>query len=145
MLRNLKLELNILIEGNKILCLIWLYFCSVFQFCRIIYLFFTLGTGTILKPWKSPSKREICFLILLTPPDLLLLLIKKQAQAPGALLLVQPHPNSVSSIALVPLPETHALGKAQHFLRKGRKREGENEKCHEEPTGMLNARYERER
>lgn len=98
------------------------------------------------KTMKCPTKRETWFLILFIPPDLLLLLlIKKQTQAPGALLLVQPHPNSVSSIALVPLPQTHALGKAQHFLRKGRKREGENEKCHEEPTEMLDARYERER
>lgn len=94
---------------------------------------------------KWPTKREIWFLILFIPPDQLLLLVKKQTQAPGALFLVQPHPNSVSSIALVPLPQTHALGKAQHFLRKGRKREGENKKCHEEPAEMLDARYKRER
>lgn len=41
---------------------------------------------------------------------------KKSRQTPRALLLVQPHPNSVSSIALVPLPQTYALGNAQHFL-----------------------------
>lgn len=75
-------------------------------------------------------------------PKSTLLLIKK---TPSALLLVQPHTNSVSSIALVPLPQTHALGNALHFLLTGRKREGENEKCQEEPTEILDARHQRER
>lgn len=101
--------------------------------------------GDNFKTMQHPTKREIWFLTLFVFPDLLLLLIRKQTQAPGALFLVQQLPNSVSSISLVPFPRTHALGKAQHFIRKGRKGEWENEKYHEEPTEMLNARYERER
>lgn len=78
--------------------------------------FLSPWNGENFKTMKCPTKRETWFLVLFIPPDLQLLLIKKQTQTPRALLLLQPHTNSVSSIALVPLPQTHALGDAQHFL-----------------------------
>lgn len=86
MFRNLELEFNILIWGNKISCLILIFFGPISSFAEQFLLsFLSPLNGENFKTMTYLTKWEIWFLVLFILPELLLLLIKKQTETPRSI------------------------------------------------------------